>query len=260
MENSLKAKKRDKLRIFSILAGIVFILIALAKVVVNGGYVLATVGYNYYFGYSMWDFTTVTSIISELASPLLFAFLALLAALILFIKKDSAAVFIPVGLLTYTIFSTFISPFIALFFNRLAEGGAFQTVAQLVGLVIFVVLAMIVTVLFFVAAVTFCKKHRYILMFLLFGAFVVGAFANLIWIALSWMSNYEYYLMMFEYFVGLQTVFIAVKLFVMPVAGLIINFVLCLAVLLAAMGMISRGNKKKDDFSELDEIVESAEA
>ncbi len=257
MKKSVNVKKKDKLKIFSILAGFVFILIVIAKVVINGGYELASAGFDYLLGYTAWS--SIIIAIVNLASPLLFAFLALLAALILFIKKDSAAVFIPVGLLTYNLFGTFVAPIINIFFSRMVEPG-FQLIATFANLAICLVLATIVTVLFFVAAVTFCKKHRYILMFLLFAAFVVGALLSLFGVVLGLISNIQNYLMILEYYDVLGTIFVAIRLFVLPIAGLILNFALCFAVLLAAIGMISRGNKKKADALEIAEAATIAEA
>ena len=257
MAKSVKAKKKDKFKIFSIFAGIIFILIAVAKFVFNGGYVLATLWYESLLRYVAFDLRTILTLVSNLAGPLLFVGLALVAALILFIKKDSAAVFIPVGLLTYTIFGTIVATVTNIVLSRVV-GESFQLIASLVSLSLSVVLAIIVTALLFIAAVTFLKKHRYVLMFILLAAFIIGTLLSLSATILSWGSNVQYYQAVFEYFKGLDLIFIAVRLFVLPVVGLIINCGLCLAVLLAAIGMI--GGKKKADIIEGIEEAEITEA
>lgn len=261
--------KKDKLKVFSILAGIAFLLLAAAeavravvKVFVPMLLAILTGGFN---------FANILSNLLTSASSLIFIALAIVAAIIIFVKKNSVASLIPVGLLTYVIFQQIFSFAVNLFTSivvSLLPGAIYVDVAiRLLTLYIPMVggliCALIFTVIICVAACTFLKKHRFVLMFIITAVFALGCIGEVI----------SMFLVVFAFIssilgsVNIVSILDSIwNSFILPVITIGIHGGLVVATALAAVGMISKPAAKVNEIdeaantAEAEEVVESEEA
>ena len=239
----IKVKKRDTLKFFSIIAGVIFVILSLGSVFVNLAELVVSLLIQFYYGYTI-NIYDILSIISTLIPIIVSALLMLVAALILFINKNSSAFYYPIGLLTYTVFmtwATLITNFIVARFVELLNWQIYiQLISPFISLVISLILVAILTLLFFVASCTFLKKVKFIPMFIIFALLAVGLVINFATVCLVIINNLPEYMHQLEFFRGIETVLIVFERFISPFIEIANSAGICFAVLLAAIGMCSK--------------------
>ena len=251
----MNTAKKDKLKIFSVLAGILLLLAAL----IDGGRLIADVLIPIITGGTA-GVVSLISIIPNFAKTVCFIAPAIVAAIILFIKKDSVAVFVSLGLLTCTFFYAVLGFGSTIVFNllsRLVGSMAISMVGSLVsivGLILSVICAVIVAAIFCIPAATFLKKRRFILAFVLAGLFLLGAAAVAIASVVELIASFgvlEFYL---------ATSFAATIIYqkiVSPILYALPRVLLFVPVILAAIGMIGSCPKSCAACEESEESEES---
>lgn len=243
MKNTVKVKKRDALKPFSIVAGVLFVILSLGVVFVNLIELVVSLLTQFYYGYTI-NIYDILSIVSTLTPIIVSVSLMLVAALILFINKNSSAIYFPTGLLTYTVFmtwATLITNFIAVrFLDTLKLPVYAQLISTLISLIISLILVAIPTLLFFVASCTFLKKVKFVPMFIIFAVLAVGIVINLAANGLIIITDFYIIMQQLEYFRGVGTVLICYNYFISPLIEIAIEGGVCFAILLAAIGMCSK--------------------
>ena len=242
----IKTKKKDALKFVSIIAGIIFVLLGVLKIlalVLSAG--LEAFGYSYY-GYAL-GADYIMQIATRALPVILQVILFFAAALVLFINKNSSLIFIPVGLLTYIVFMPWVSTFASLILHRMYSPEdiannslKINLLLTVINLLLSLAIAAIPTFICFVASCTFLKKLRFIPMFLLLILFVVGVASNILLTGTSLLSIIRNYVVMLEYFKGMETVAIIMSSFVLPLLGLVNNALICITVFLTSVGMCTR--------------------
>lgn len=249
--------KKDKLKVFSVLAGLLLILAAL----IDCGRLIADVLIPIITGGTTGGVLLI-SIIPNFAKTLCFVAPAIVAAIILFIKKDSVAVFIALGLLTCTFFYAVLGFGSTIVFNLLFRFvaiamSAVVSLVSIVNLIISVVCAVIVTAIFCIPAATFLKKRRFILAFIMAGLFILGAVAVAAASAVELIASFgvlEFYL---------STAFFVTIIYqkiVSPILYALPRVLLFVPVILAAIGMIGSCPKSCAACAENDGNTDSDEA
>ena len=228
MENTVKIKKKDALKPCSIIAGALLVLLALWTMLVSPSSVVVEAFSAWYYGYAA--FYVLLNAMFEIVPVIVSVIAMLAAAIILFVNKNSSAIFIPMGLLTYTasieIIRAIADPF--------TEFGA-----SLISMIISIPIAAVLALIFFFASSTFLKEKKFILMFIIFGILVLGLLGNVlttIMLILLGLGNWAF---VFEYY-GLITIIKAYQIFIYPMLVFINTVVLGVATLLAAIGMCSQ--------------------
>lgn len=275
MENTVKVKKRDALKPFSIVAGVLMILLALSIVFTN----TATFLVQYYAtddsgaaedsvenseesagnkNESSVKNSDVINVVLSYSGSIITVLLLISAAIILFVNKNVSGIYIPMGLLTYTAISPLLNNVSTVIVNRfLAEmlgpdsfyiGGIYvMNIVTAIGTLISLVIAAIPALLFFIASCTFMKKVKAIPMFIIFGALVLGTVGSTLLALIGFLNNilnlpgYSE-LFMYLYEEG-GIALVLVKVFQMYISPLLVGvngIVMCLATLLAAIGMCSK--------------------
>lgn len=252
----MNTAKKDKLKIFSVLAGILLLLAAL----IDGGRLIADVVVPIITGGTA-GVVSLISIIPNFAKTVCFIAPAIVAAIILFIKKDSVAVFISLGLLTCTFCYAVLGFGSTIVFNLLTRLAVSSMAISMVGslvsivnLILSVICAVIIAAIFCIPAATFLKKRRFILAFVLAGLFLLGAAAVVIASAVELIASFgvlEFYL---------ATSFAATIIYqkiVSPVLYALPRVLLFVPVILAAIGMIGSCPKSCAACEESEESEES---
>lgn len=250
----MNTAKKDRLKIFSVLAGILLLLAAL----IDGGRLIADVLIPIITGGTA-GVVSLISIIPNFAKTVCFIAPAIVAAIILFIKKDSVAVFISLGLLTCTFCYAVLGFGSTIVFNLLfrfvpIQMSAVGSLVSIVNLIISVVCAVIVTAIFCIPAATFLKKRRFILAFVLAGLFLLGAAAVVVASAVDLIASFS----VLEFY--LATSFAATIIYqkiVSPILYALPRVLLFVPVILAAIGMIGSCPKSCAACEEIEESDES---
>jgi hypothetical protein len=246
--------KKDKLKIFSVLAGILLLLAALidcGRLVVDVVFPVISGG-----GFSV---ATLIGIIPNFAKTVCFIAPAIAAAIILFVKKDSVAVFISLGLLSYTFFYAIFGFGSTILFNLLFRFvsiamSAVGSLVSIVNLIISVVCAVIVTAIFCIPAATFLKKRRFILAFILAGLFLVGSVAVAAASAVDLIASFG----VLDFYLATPfAVSIIYQRIVSPILYALPRVLLFVPVILAAIGMIGSCPKSCAACEEIEESDES---
>ena len=241
------AKTKSKLKIFSVLAGLILLFAGLTELVSGYGYTAISmiVGYMYY-GMSV---SSILSLVTNLLGPTFFALLMIVTAIALMVKRDGAFVFITMGLLTYKTLAALMTPVINIIFRTVGIYGGEDAMANTsvvfntISSIVYFIGAIAVAVVCFLAATTFLKKKRFVVMLILFVLFLIGALVSTGWQALVIVSNFRSYMIVLEHFTGLETLRLAFTYFIRPIFIATINDTLCLAALFATLGMLP-GKKK----------------
>lgn len=250
--------KRDHFKIFTFVAGFFFVALAVIEVI-NGiidifapTILAALAGTGVSFEFSA---ISIISLLINMVAPLCFAAFAILAAILLIIKKDSVAAFIPMGMLTFVffrnVFSTLMAPIVSTFIARLGAEAIYiyySYIASLVSLVVGFFCALVLTVVLCIAACTFLKKHRFVLGFILTVVVILGAVIG----TLS--SGFSAFLMVFNYlFAGMPMQVVMINFYSMLIAPIILavkRFALIIPMLLASVGMITLGKKNEPEIAD----------
>ena len=251
--------KKDKFKVFSILAGIAFLIIAAAEAVRAVAKVVVPFFAVILRGATSW--VSAISNLLSLASPLVFIALAIAAAILILVKKNSVASLIPVALLTYVIFQQFfsyclsvISSLIASFFNfGIGIQTTFSMITMFASLVCGLICALIFTVIICVAARTFLKKHRFILMFVITAIFALGCIGEIL----------SMFLVVFAFIssiladVNVGSIFNSVwNNLILPIITIGVHCGLMVATGLAAVGMMSKPEAKAVEAVEPVEVAD----
>lgn len=172
--------KKDKLKIFSIFAGISILILAVVEVIKMAADFIAPViiaklsGVEYYFGS---DVATLISLLDGCLVPICFIAFAVAAAILLFTNKNSVVSLIPMGMLTFVFFQIPLKLVLDTVIAFLMPG-AMLSLANLFVSVICLVLSLICAAIFTaivcIAGCTFLKKRRFILMLILAIFYIVG--------------------------------------------------------------------------------------
>ena len=249
--------KKDKLKVFSVLAGLLLILAAL----IDCGRLIADVLIPIITGGTTGGVLLI-SIIPNFAKTLCFVAPAIVAAIILFIKKDSVAVFIALGLLTCTFFYAVLGFGSTIVFNLLFRFmaiamSAVGSLVSIVNLIISVVCAVIVTAIFCIPAATFLKNRRFILAFIMAGLFILGAVAVAAACAVDLIASFG----VLDFYLATPfAVSIIYQKIVSPILYALPRVLLFIPVILAAIGMIGSCPKSCAACAENDGNTDSDEA
>ncbi len=238
MKNTVKVKKRDALKPFSIVAGALLVILSLGVVFVSlTEFVVTLFAQIFVYGINIYN---ILSAASTLAPGIVSVLLMLIAALILFINKNSSAIYFPSGLLTYTVFWTWATLIINFIAARFLNALYIQLISPIISLIFSLILVAIPTLLFFVASCTFLKKVKFVPMFIVFALLAVGIVINLAANGLIIITDFYIIMQQLEYFRGVGTVLICYNYFISPLIEIAIEGGVCFAILLAAIGMCSK--------------------
>ena len=278
MENTVKVKKKDVLKPFSIVAGVLMILLALSIVFVN----TATFLVQYYSiedsAESSAEISTESSaensndkaeeskikkediinLVLKNFSAIVSIVLLTSAAVILFVNKNVSGIYIPMGLLTFTAISPLLNSvsqtIVNLLFGNFRGTNAFWVggisgwyIVSAVVVLISLAIVAVPTIFFFIASCTFMKKVKAIPMFIIFGVLVLGSLVTTALALLSLLGsvlNTIAYMEIITILLGQGRIgSVLVQLFswyVSPLLAVANSVVMCLAALLAAIGMCSK--------------------
>ena len=243
--------KRDKLKAFSIIGAILFIVygaLVVCKALVETG-IYWLMGWYYSSGVSFFD---LLSYIGLDFVGLSYILLIIVAAVIIFINKNSSAVFVPLGLLTYSVFSVFVGIlvgyFVATFIGPTGEFYigefvlkiSYNALSQYLTFVISVICALPVTIFLCVSSVTFMKKIKAVLIFLLLGAFAIGLVFGVIISVMNVVTILTSNLPQLENFMGLETIVYFYRLCISPFIAHGLKLVFLAGLLLVGIGMCSK--------------------
>ncbi len=259
-----KAIKKDRSKLFSALAGILLLIFAAIEAIKAVADFFAPMiiaklsGAYYYFSF---DPTTVISIVKNCAAPLCFIVFAVLAAILLFARRNSVAPMIPMGMLTFVFFGQALNLVLGTVINtllsRLMGVGIYSLVSLAISmgcLLVSLICALILTVVFCVAACTFMKKRRFILMIILTAVFFIG---GLIGTGFSGISVVVTFVNLI--FTNLPTQYIISSFYnslISPIVVILLRIGLFIPVGLAALSYIAPRNTADKD-SDISETVEA---
>ena len=277
MENTVKVKKRDALKPFSIVAGVLMIFLAISIIFSN----TATFLVRYYASddpntvaaeesvesseapaenkkESAVKTSDIINIVLSHLGSMITALLLIAAAVILFVNKNVSGIYIPMGLLTYTAIAPLlnnVSNIIVNYFlaqklgpNSFWVGDIYVPYIVLaISILISLAIVLVPTVFFFVASCTFLKKVKFIPMFIIFGILVLGTLGSTLLVLLGLISNIINIPYLLDVFMSLYEqggiALVGVQVYEMYISPLFVGVngtVMCLAVLFAAIGMCSK--------------------
>ena len=240
MKNTVKVKKRDALKPFSIVAGALLVILLLGVVFVSLTEFVVTL-FAQILVYGGINIYNILSAASTLAPGIVSVLLMLISALILFINKNSSAIYFPSGLLTHTVFMTWATLIINFIVARLLKFPIYiQLISPIISLIVSLILVVLPTILFFIASCTFLKKAKFVPMFIVFAVLAVGVVINLAANGLIIITDLGIIMQQLEYFRGVGTVLICYNYFISPLIEIAIEGGVCFAILLAAIGMCSK--------------------
>lgn len=236
----IKIKKKDKLKVFSILAAIILALAVGSKIIVGFVDLAVRLIMPLIYGGSL----SLSGIVPYLIGgfdEVVICIAAMVAMFLLFTNKNGWAVFAPIGLLTFMGFnSVFYFILDWLLIRLLYAGGIAPILVSVMSQVLSILIAALIAVILCIAATTLLKNRRSVLMFITFAMLLIGCVASFISTALGVVSvwyNISYWLADFAGIITLYVIWIHV---LVPFLGVIIEGAICLATLLAAVGMCSK--------------------
>ena len=272
----IEVKKRDKLKVFSII-GAILLLVYVALLVCKS---FAETGMNLFVNWFYYGGLSVSELSDYFSGDfvgLSFVLLVIVAALIIFINKNSSAVFIPMGLLTYSLFSifvgiavsfflkTFMGPTGEFYFGEFVLEISLNEMSKYLTFVISMLCALPVTIFFCVASLTFMKKVKAVLMFLLFGAFAIGLLLSVVLTISNTIIILTSDLPLLNNFMGLSTIIFVYASFISPFIAHGFRLVFLAGLAFACIGMCSSpkvivsADEAADAEPSTAEVAESAE-
>ena len=228
----LNIKKPKKNPLF-IIAGI---LVAISAVV-GAIYLLFFFAVNLLGIASGNSYTSVISLILSMTPSIFGILLIIAAAVLLIVKKDSFVSLIPLGLLTSAACSSVISPFLSYFFNNYGAEFHANYYSLVLG-AICTAFEIAVTVFVVVAALTFCKKVRFVPLLILAIIILGGALIGSEWYLISMALNVENYLYILEDLDTAESINFVLRVIIAPAFSAVQHCIMGIGVLLAAIGSI----------------------
>ena len=199
----------------------------------------------------------VANLLIRIAAPMVMSALMIISALVLTLDRKGPFVFIPMGLLTYTVLASAatvladvvaILPFNAMGERFLSYHMAFYMMSEVLIIAVCLPIAIIVTAFLFVAAATFCKKCRFVPMIILTAILGCGFVANAVVAVLGMLARMDHYETYITFIRSAIVPLVTINYFISPALRTLVVGLLFVASLFAIFGVLSA--KKKPDVVE----------
>ena len=242
-------------KVFSIIAALILGLAAILEAAISGEELVYMV--------SSWGMVPeseyqalVANLLIRIAAPMVMSALMIISALVLTLDRKGPFVFIPMGLLTYTVLAsaaTVLIDVVRLIFGAMGERFfsyhlPYHMLSEVLIIAVCLPIAIIVTAFLFVAAATFCKKCRFVPMIILTAILGGGFVANAVVAVLGMLARMDHYETYITFIRSATVPLMTINYFISPALRTLVVGLLFVASLFAIFGVLSA--KKKPDVVE----------